>query len=238
MSVLDELEEKLVSAREAGQMDAVANLLVAKAPLLIKQDDHDGAAGCYLEALTICEDLDNPVGRAQVLLLLGDLLQREGETGLAVKRYEQALRAVADDSDDSGAVRGGAFERLSQVAEDAGDLEAAAKWAVQLERLCVQAQDQVGLTLAVRRLARILARAGLVEDALSQYGRLFMLAEDAGDGQLQALALAAFGELKAEQGDLTAARDCLGLARQTYADMGQGDRAEAVARQLEQLDRA
>ncbi|MBU1740601.1 MAG: tetratricopeptide repeat protein, partial [Proteobacteria bacterium] len=234
--VLDELEQQLLSAREAGQTDAVANLLVAKAPLLIKKNDHDGAAGCYLEALGICEDRDNPVGRAQVLLRLGDLLQKEGETGLAVKRYEQALRVVADDP--AASVRGGAYERLSQVAEDAGDFEAAAKWAVKIERLCVEAKDLVGLTLAVRRLARILARAGLVEDALSQYGRLFMLAEGAGDGQLQALALAAFGELKAKQGDLPAARDYLGLARKTYADMGQGDRAEAVERRLEQLDRA
>ncbi len=230
-----ELDEKLAAARQAGQTDAVANLLAVKAPLLIKRGDHDGAAECYLEALTICETLDNPAGQARVLLLLGDLLLLEGETELAIKRFEQAVRIGSKIPDESAAIRAGAFERLSQTAEDAGDLETASKWAVKLERLCVTGRDQVGLTLAVRRLARLLARAGLVEDALSQYGRLFMLAEAAGDGRLQALALAATGELEAAAGRVEAARDYLTLARKAYLDMGQKEQAEAVTGQLARL---
>jgi tetratricopeptide (TPR) repeat protein len=235
MSALMELEEKLGEARAAGQTDAVANLLAAKAPLLIKKGDHDGAAECYLEALTICETLNNPAGQAQVLLRLGDLLSLEGETALAVKRFEQALGIADGLPEGSEAIQGGAFERLSQVTEDTGDLEAAVKWAVKLERLCLAGRDQVGLTLAVKRLARLLATAGLVEDALSQYGRLFMLAEAAGDGRLQALALAATGDLKAAAGDLAAARDYLELARRAYLEMGQKEQAEVVAGQLARL---
>jgi tetratricopeptide (TPR) repeat protein len=235
VSVLDELDEKLAAARQAGQTDAVANLLAAKAPLLLKRGDHDGAAECYLEALTICENLDNPAGQARVLLRLGDLLLLEGETELAVKRFEQAARVGTNIPDESAPIWAGAFERLSQTAEDAGDLEAAVKWAVKLERLCLEGRDQVGLTLAVKRLARLLARAGRIQDALSQYGRLFMLAEAAGDGRLQALALAATGELEAVAGDLEAARDYLTLARKAYLDMGQKEQAEAVAGQLARL---
>jgi tetratricopeptide (TPR) repeat protein len=235
VSVLEELEEELGAARQAGQSDLVANLLVTKAPLLIKKGDHDAAAECYLEALTICETLNNPAGQARVLLRLGDLLLMEGETDLAVKRFEQAIRIGGEVSDESPAIWGGAFERMSQVAEEAGDLETALKWAVKLERLCLEGKDQVGLTLSVQRLARLLARTDQVQDALSQYGRLFMLAEAAGDGRLQALALAATGELQARAGDMEAARDYLNLARRAYSDMGSHDLAQAVADQLARL---
>lgn len=123
----------------------------------------DEARKYFLEALSLCEAVNNRPGRRVVSLFLGEMYSESGELHLAAAFYQQVQEQAATDEDISD--RAKALAGLADLSYEWNALERAEREAREAFDLGTQLADESLQVQAILLLARILHASGEASQA-------------------------------------------------------------------------
>ena len=230
---LQELEERLALAREAGDAKNTANLLFKIGVARGRGGEPEPALEAFQEAYLTCRANANDQGQLAVLKKVVELMIDLGREEEAVQGLSTGFELAGKLADLSSRVE--LLNLSTRISLSRGELEKGAKSLLSAMEICRDHDDRIGELLTLEKLGPVLRKAGQMEPALESYSRMADLAKEAGDAVRQALALVGVGQLSAVLGRPREALKNLEAARSLYLRAGLKVWAEMVGQEIERL---
>ena len=212
-----------------------AEALAAGEIFAYRQGDLEATERFCLEALTLFEQVPEPLGIARMAGELGNVAYSRGEYREALERYEEATRQLRVIGDDVRLAV--VLANMGSVANMLGDLDSSAALTGEAVELSRKANDNDGLAIALHNLARTELRRGHEPRAGELMREALAIAIELGYRELVAYCLAGIAELTAAEDPRRAAR-VLGTSDALFEELGvpMGDEErEGYERTVERL---
>lgn len=163
-------------------------------------DEFDRARAIFQQQMDIGDESTDTIAEVDSALMLGDILRREGDAAGAQTYYRRASRSATRLDYHRGVAE--ALDRQIELIDDRTDVETS----IQLQKEALDAAMltpdlglQSRLTLS---LAETLAKAGRVDEVITQLEHGVDIAREIGDLSVEAECLQALVEAYRQQGDL------------------------------------
>ncbi|WP_198664349.1 AfsR/SARP family transcriptional regulator [Jiangella endophytica] len=222
IALYDELGEESLASRPLNNLGRF--YLVARR--------YDEAKACMERSLAISERTGERVSRAHILLDLGALARATGRYEQALEHGLNALAAARE----NGVTRleGAALSDVGVAYGELGDRVRAFDHHEAALRVADQPRARVLRPLVLVGLGRTRRAFGETDDAVRAYAEVVAVAGDA-DTALRAIALQELGELSAERGDRSGAREHWRRAVEVFDVLARPEAADLRSR-LAELD--
>ena len=194
--------------RQAPVAEAAAN--VQKARVLRLQGHSADAVVCAEHAVTLYRHTDDALGKAQALLIFGELYSDQAK----LSEFEQLCREAREIAR-TGCPRwleARCLTLLGSACIYQGSMAEALEYLAEAADIYEDINDRRGLATSALMLGRVLHANGQAADAIINIERAFKVADELGDSPMRVAALATLAQLNLERGNLFAAR--------LYADQG------------------
>jgi tetratricopeptide (TPR) repeat protein len=197
--------------------------------------DHRAAAETLSQARELFRGLDDPAGRAEVLLRLADVQLETGDYQAAAEALDEALPICRDLGDLAGQATALAY--TGTVKFETGDYPAAAAALAGALAAYRNLGDQPGQVSALSDLSAVQAVTGDFTAAAASLEQAPPMSGGPGHRLAEASALSRLGELRLATGDLPAAAQALSASLQAYGELRDTRGQARVLKDLGELQR-
>jgi predicted ATPase/transcriptional regulator with XRE-family HTH domain len=192
--------------------------LVGASTLTLVSGDFAAATACAEEALAIARELDDCLGGARALAVLGNVLQHRREYHQSFDLHRQALEAFSALGDESWAIN--EVCNLAWTSHGKNDDVTAASFAEQLSQIAAATRDTYFADVALLILGDLALAAGDAPAAAARYHEVFAGSWRRGDRWLAADALLGLAAVVHTTGDSHRGARLLGAAEGLYRRFG------------------
>jgi predicted ATPase/class 3 adenylate cyclase len=160
-------DQALAQPSAGGRTDARAEALIGRGSLAYWQNDTAGALLDYEEALSILEEIGDPIGIAEGRFNLAFVQPMRGDVGRAIQLFRSSLATFQDVG--NGGREGDALFGIAVMSRLLGDLDTAQASAERAVTLHRELGDIFGLTGDLYVLGRVAAETGDLDTARRHY---------------------------------------------------------------------